>query len=148
MRIGALLLVMLLAGCSAIDGSPVETSVPTGESTPPATIEDDYAACGEVADLLIPVQEIVTGIVEDPSGGTLSAATVSAVSEDLRGLLELTSPKMDTYAAPFASVVLVLDDIYEGRVSGSQNLDTGAYRDAAIDILGYCVEEVGYSANG
>jgi hypothetical protein len=145
-RIWALIVILLLAGCSA---APVES--PTDSPSTPTTTapaEDDMAACALVSDLLTPVQDIVTGIVDDPTGGTLDAANVSNVAEDLRSLLQVTTPKMDAYAAPFASVVLILDDMFEGRTSGNQSLDTGAYRDAAIDIIFYCVDEVGYSANG
>ena len=53
---------------------------------------------------------------------------------------------MKGYLAPYSAVAFTLEAIYAGEMDPAQNLDAGGYRDALIDILSYCTEEVGYSA--
>ncbi len=103
-------------------------------------------ACAIVADTLQPAVDTVTAIVDDPTGQTIDPAELSNLADQMRDMLDVSSAKMDAYAAPFASAILTLDDIFEGRADTHQNLDTGAFRDASIDILAYCVDDVGYKA--
>ena len=148
-RLGAALTIigaLALAGCAT--GTTAEQDVtPPPAATPTVQPEDDLAACAIVGETLQPTLDIVTAMVDDPTGQSVDAAEVSRVADELKALLVLTTAKMDAYAAPYASAVILLDDMFEGRTSGSQSVDTGAYRDATIDILAYCVDEVGYSAN-
>lgn len=150
--IPALVIGMTFAGCAAQepparDSGATPSAKPSAPATAEAAAESDLEACAIVADTLTPTLDIVTAMVEDPTGQSVNPAEVSSLADQLKKMLDLSTAKMDAYAAPYASVVVLLDDIFEGRAGTSQNVDTGAYRDATVDIMSYCVDEVGYSAN-
>lgn len=144
----AILIVVTLALTGCATGAPAATPTPavTVTAAPPVVEEDDMAACAIVTETLTPTLDIVTKMIDDPTGASVTAPVVSALAAQLRELLDLASSRMDAYAAPYASTVLLLDDIFEGKVSGSQTVDTGAYRDSILPLLTYCTDVVGYKA--
>lgn len=149
--VGLLFAALVLTGCSTtaqpeMRPSPSDRSVTSASPTPSTAQPNDMAACAEVADLLLPVQDLVSAIVQDGTGATVDRAQLIETSDRLREVEPMVTSRMNTYFAPFSSVVLQLDDIFDGRADGATTLDTGAYRDAAIEILFYCTDEVGFRA--
>lgn len=148
--IGAVAL-LALVGCSST-GLTNEPSTPTTSfepsveaSTPsPKVVVDDYAACGLFGARLEDTQTVVEQIVADASGATLDWGLLDEVATDLHAANSTASPKMQGYLAPYSGVVFTLEAIRDGTLTGSQNLDTGAYRDSVATLLSYCVNEVGW----
>lgn len=147
LAVGAIAVTVLLSGCSA-PAAPADEPSPSPTVVAPKPtepVEDDMAACALVGETLLPSADIIAAMVEDPTGGTLNTAMVTVTAFKLRKMLDLGTPQMDAYAAAYAMPVLLLDDILEGKSSGNQSVDTGAYRDSVPDLLAYCVDDVGYS---
>jgi hypothetical protein len=140
---------LALAGCSS---SATTTSSPTPSEklvttapTPTPTV-DDYASCEQVGMTIEDNATIVTGIVDDPTGVSLDKQMLYRTTAALRNADETASPKMKGYLAPYSAVAFALEAIYAGEIDPAQNLDTGGYRDALIEVLNYCTNEIGYSA--
>ena len=111
-----------------------------------ASTVDDYASCEQVGTTIEDNANVITGIVDDPTGVSLDNQMLYRTTAALRNADETASPKMKCYLAPYSAVAFTLEAIYAGEMDPAQNLDTGGYRDALIDILSYCTNEIGYSA--
>jgi len=140
------------AGCSSAaeaeaEAPPSSVDSQTVTATPTPTI-DDYAACDKVGGRLDDTLTITEQIVADGTGSTLDWNLLDDVAEDLHAADNVASPKMQGYLAPYSGVVFTLEAIRSGTLSGSQNLDTGAYRDSVAPLLGYCANDIGWSVNG
>lgn len=143
--------VLALAGCSPESPATVEptatrssdAAVASSASVAHAAV-DDYKSCGLVGKRLEDTQTVVEQIVADGSGATLDWALLEEVATDLHAADSSSSPKMQGYLAPYAGVIFTLEAIQNGTLSGSQNLDTGGYRDSVATLLSYCVNEVGW----
>jgi len=152
--LAALVVLTAAAGCSSAESAEGEETEPSrvvsrsasATPTPTATI-DDYAACEEFGGRLDDTQTVVGQIVADGTGATLDWALLDDVAADLHDAEDLASPKMQGYLAPYSGVVFTLEAIRAGTLSGSQNLDTGAYRDSVAPLLSYCATDVGWSVD-
>jgi hypothetical protein len=91
-----------------------------------------------------PTLAMVTSIVEDPTGASLDATNVKSLASKLHETTNEASPRMQGLLEPYSAVIFTLDDIFAGKVSPNQNLDTGAYRDSVTPILSYCANDVGF----
>lgn len=89
---------------------------------------------------------MVTGIVDNPTGVSLDKQMLYWTTAALRNADETASPKMKGYLAPYSAVAFTLEAIYAGEMDPALNLDTGGYRDALIEVLNYCTNEIGNNA--
>jgi len=143
----ALLLMTTAVGCAMTEDVGTEPSRLVERTATPTPTIDDYAACAKFGGRLEDTQTVVGQIVADGTGSTLDWELLDDVAADLHDAGGLASPKMQGYLAPYSGVVFTLEAIRDGTLSGSQNLDTGAYRDSVAPLLSYCANDIGWSVN-
>ena len=147
----ALLVMTTAAGCAMKEDAksePTRAVQRTASATPtPNPTIDDYGACAKFGGRLEDTQALVGQIVADGTGSTLDWELLDDVAADLHDAEDVASPKMKGYLAPYSGVVFTLEAIRDGTLSGSQNLDTGAYRDSVAPLLSYCANDIGWSVN-